>query len=65
MSSLSLMNIVQVEEKISHYTSGIKFVCRTLTITTEDGSSFDISLFTRNNELSILPNKTERSFYNA
>lgn len=65
MSSLSLHNVVKVEEKINHYTSGIEFVCRTLTVTTTDGSSFDVSLFTHNNEHSILPTKTERSFYNA
>ena len=65
MSSLSLHNVVKVEEKINHHTSGLQFVCRTLTITTEDGSSFDVSLFTHNNEQSILPTNTERSFYNA
>lgn len=65
MSTLSLHNVVKVEEKINHYTKGMEFVCRTLTITTQDGSSFDVSLFTQNDEHSILPTKTERSFYNA
>lgn len=62
---INIHNVKEVREQITHYTSGIKFICRNLIVVDEIGNEFKISFFTEQDERAVAPLKTERSYHNA
>jgi len=62
---INIHKVKEVREQISHYTSGIKFICRNLIVVDESGNEFKINFFTEKDERAIAPLKTERSYHNA
>jgi len=64
-TKVSIHNVSEVREQITHYTNKLKFICRTITVTDTDGSTIEFSLFTEGDERSIQPLTTKRSYHNA
>jgi len=64
-TKISIHNVSEVREQITHYTNKLKFICRTITVTDTDGSTIEFSLFTEGDERSIQPLTTKRSYHNA
>ena len=64
-TKLSIHNVSEVREQITHYTNNIKFICRNITVIDEKGNEIEISLFTEQDERAVQPLTTKRSFHNA
>ena len=64
-TKLSIHNVSEVREQITHYTSNLNFICRTITITDSGGNEIEVSLFTEQDERAVQPLTTKRSFHNA
>ena len=62
---INIHNVAEVREQITHYTNNIKFICRNLIVVDEQGNEFKINLFTEQDESSIAPLTTKRSYHNA
>lgn len=62
---INLHNIVEVREQITHYTNNLKFICRNIIAIDERGNEIEISLFTEQDERSVAPLTTKRSYHNA
>lgn len=62
MTSINIHNIAEITENITHFTQGIKFVCRNIEIKTITGECYKISLFTEHDERAIKP-LTEKRIY--
>jgi len=64
-TKVSIHNVSEVREQITHYTNKLKFICRTITVTDTDGATIEFSLFTEEDERAVQPLTTKRSFHNA
>ena len=64
-TKLSIHNVSEVREQITHYTNKLKFICRTITAVSADGNEIEISFFTEQDERAVQPLTTKRSFHNA
>lgn len=64
-TKINIHNIVEVREQITHYTNNLKFICRTITVVDSDGNETEVCFFTHDDERSIVPLTTKRSYHNA
>jgi len=64
-TKINIHNIVEVREQITHYTNNLKFICRNIIVVDEGGKEIEISLFTEQDERSVAPLTTKRSYHNA
>ena len=64
-TKVSIHNVSEVREQITHYNNNLKFICRTITVCDTDGGTIEFSLFTEEDERSIQPLTTKRSYHNA
>ena len=64
-TKINIHNIVEVREQITHYTNNLKFICRNIIVIDEGGNEIEISLFTEQDERSVAPLTTKRSYHNA
>ena len=55
---INIHNVKEVREQITHYTSGIKFICRNLIVVDESGTEFKISFFTEKDERDVIGSHT-------
>lgn len=62
---INIHSVAEVREQITHYTKGIKFICRNLIVVDENGNEFKINLFTEQDERAVQPLTTQRSYHNA
>lgn len=64
-TQINIHDIMEVREKITHYTRGIKFVCRNIIIKDSKGAEITISMFSEQDERAVSPLTVKREYVNA
>jgi hypothetical protein len=64
-TKIAIHDVVEVREQITHYTNNIKFICRNIIVVDGKGNEIEISFFTEQDERSVQPLTTKRSYHNA